>query len=76
MTLLRETENPADYAEIGNRVINRSVNVNRLELASCRAALNLSFHREKNLKRLTFYSCGAICGSAIYGDARYARHDE
>jgi hypothetical protein len=39
VTLLRETENATDYAEIGHRVINRSVGVDRIEQASGRAVL-------------------------------------
>ncbi|HKQ74307.1 MAG TPA: hypothetical protein VJ810_11500, partial [Blastocatellia bacterium] len=39
VTLLRETENATDYAEIGNRVINRSVSVDRIEQASGRTLL-------------------------------------
>jgi hypothetical protein len=39
VTLLRETERATDYAAIENRVINRSVNVERIERASGRAVL-------------------------------------
>jgi hypothetical protein len=39
VTLLRETESATDYAAIENRVINRSVNVERIEQASGRAIL-------------------------------------
>jgi hypothetical protein len=39
VTLLRETENATDYAVIGNRVINRSVDVDRIEKASGRGIL-------------------------------------
>jgi hypothetical protein len=39
VTLLRETENATDYAAIENRVINRSVNVERIEKASGRSVL-------------------------------------
>jgi hypothetical protein len=37
VTLLRETERATDYAAIESRVINRSVNVDRIEKASGRA---------------------------------------
>ena len=39
VTLLRETENATDYDAIENRVINRSVNVERIEQASGRGVL-------------------------------------
>ena len=39
VTLLRESERATDYAAIENRVINRSVNVERIERASGRAVL-------------------------------------
>ena len=39
VTFLRETENATDYATVGNRVINRSVNVERIEKATGRGVL-------------------------------------
>jgi hypothetical protein len=39
VTLLRETERATDYAAIENRIINRSVNVERIERVSGRAVL-------------------------------------